>query len=586
MADTYITVGSTGHKKKIKDLGDSTYSDVSYPVKGGYAATEIVPAKATGSTGGLGKITTMVQNVPDYVRVDTRAVPYGYVDWRIQCSKQHDVQLYKARSIVDNVTLTLSDFTEADTLVINGLTYTGESTANTADYASRKASTAGASDTLDATALAAVINADYAVATAGTSVAATDKLIFTTDEGEFEIVAAAAADYPGGKYKLDATAATEAASIVLAINHRDTITVGQDTTAIAADQTPENAGEDYALADEMAGDHNTHTALTTVHKQATAAVSFVAATTEGTLAAEANALRTAMLAHYADTDAHNSADTTNRALVLATTVATNAATARTLLVALITPWEAHIATAKVQAGDTFTVNGLVFTGHASATTAANREFKVDEATASDTADELVALLDDGTYGAENTTSVNTSGAIAVTRDTSDSLTISAAPAAASVHSCITLALPGGVPGVLAAATPVSAEISVTPTWTAVLTLTEEGDQLTVTDIDCPGILASATDAVVTLTPGTPGAPDGQDLATVIQAAASAHITVSHAPTLLGLSADGAVNSNVAINSTTAGTIYTQEVNGYEYCYAGVNDDTGSGVLVVGATLRQ
>ena len=58
------------------------------------------------------------------------------------------------------------------------------------------------------TELAALINADYAVATAGTSVAGTDKLTFVTDEGTFTITAAAAADYPAGKYGLSGTVGT------------------------------------------------------------------------------------------------------------------------------------------------------------------------------------------------------------------------------------------------------------------------------------------------------------------------------------------------------------------------------------------
>jgi hypothetical protein len=585
MADSYITIGATGMKKKVVDLGDGTFADAAFLVGGSYDTATLVPAKAAGSTGGLGKIANLANTEVIYVRVDASDIPYGTVDWSISASQKHDIQFYKAHSIVDSVTLTLASFSDTNTMILNGLTYTGESTAGDVEWSKREFK-CGGTDTADAAALAAIINADYSVLTAGTSVAATDKLIIVTDEGTFNIVAAAAADYPGGKYKLDATAATERASIVLAINHRDTITVGQDTTALTSDTTPTETAQDYALADELATDHNTHTALTTVHKAATAAVSFTAATTEETLVAEANAVRTAMAAHYASTAAHNAADATNLALVNATTAATDASTARTLITALVAPFEAHIATAKVQAGDTFTVNGLTFTGHASTTDASKREFKVDEATASDTADELVTLLDDATYGVEDTTSVNASGAIGITRDTADvTITITAAPAAASVHSCITIDEAGGVPGVLAAANGTTAELSITPVWTETLTVTEAGNRLTVTDIDAPGIKAAAAEDVVTLTPGTAGGD--AELATVIQATAAANCTVAQTATLLGLSVDGAAQADVAANNTTAGKLYEQDTHGWEYLYAGITNDSGgaAATVVVGATLR-
>lgn len=230
MANTTYTIGSTGAKKPLIDIGNSTYADGVVDLSGGYAAAEIIPAKASGSTGGLGKIANLANTETIYVRVDASDIPYGTVDWRISGSQKHDIQFYKARSVVDNVTLTLSSFADTNTLVLNGLTYTGESTAGDVAWASRKFK-CGGTDTADAAALAALINADYSVVTAGTSVAATDKLIITTDEGEHTIVAAAAADYPGGKYKLDANAATERASIVLAINHKDNVTCASVTVA-------------------------------------------------------------------------------------------------------------------------------------------------------------------------------------------------------------------------------------------------------------------------------------------------------------------------------------------------------------------
>ena len=588
MADTTHTIGSTGIVKKLVDLGDGTYADAISTMPRALS-TESVLAAATGSAGGLGKLATTPNAGVIYVR--QLVSPGQDIEWRVKSDKTHTVQLYKARTNVTGATITLAStrVDDADTFVLQGLTNTAESTAGDVSYAGRKWKCAGADEDADAAALAALLNADYAVVTAGTSVAATDKLVITTDEGAHTIVAAAAADYPAGKYALNVTAATELASIVLAINHRDTITVGQDTTTLVATAPATNEGEDYALVNEQVLDHNTHTALTTVHKAATAAIAPTTASDETTLVAAANAVRTALLAHYASTTAHNKADTTNAATVTATTVATNAATARTLINALVAPMAAHIALAKVQAGDTFTVNGLTFTGHATTTTASKREFKVDEASASDTADEFVTLLNDATYGVPDLTAVNASGAVGLTRDTAAaSVTITATPAAASVHSCVTIDAAGGVPGILAAATGGAGELSITPVWTEVLTVTESGDRLTVTDIDTPGILATVEDEVITLAPGIPGGT--LEEAPVIQfgqGTSDANEIAFAETTLASLVIDGAATVDAVANSTSAGTIYSQTMNGWEYGYIGVTNKSGgdAAALVIAATLH-
>jgi hypothetical protein len=480
MADTYITIGSTGMRKKVVDLGDGTYADavVVFGDAGGgqVADDELVLAKGTGSTGGLGKIGTVPDDGWLYVRCDnTDGEACSAIDFRVQSTKKHDVQLYKARSIVDNVTITVDSLADTETVLLNGLTYTAEATANTVNFASREFSVAGDNDE-DAAALAAIINADYAVVTAGTSVAATDKLVITTDEGEHTIVAAAAANYPAGQYKLDATAATEAASIIAAINHKDNVT----------------------CATASAGD--------------------------------------------------------------------------TVVI--------------VKDGTTYT-----FTGHATTTTASKREWDIaDNNTA---AAAIATLVNDATYGVDGITASASGAVVSFTRDSlDDTFTLTTSNATR-----LKTEAAGGVPGVIAAASPLAAgtEFSITPTWTAVLTVEEEGDQLTVTDIDCPGILATAsTGGLVTLTPGTPGAPAGQELATVIQAisgTAGAHAVVSQAATLAGLLIPPDITSafaDVAANSTTAGAIYTLPTGGYEQCYIGVMNDSGdasAATIVVGATKR-
>jgi hypothetical protein len=69
-----------------------------------------------------------------------------------------------------------------------------------------------------------------------------------------------------------------------------------------------------------------------------------ASTSEATVVAQSNAIRTGMLAHLANvTTWHQNADTVDLALVNATTIATDAASALTLMNALATPYYNHLA---------------------------------------------------------------------------------------------------------------------------------------------------------------------------------------------------------------------------------------------------
>ena len=425
-------------------------------------SSETIIAESTGAEGKYAKVPAT-----DALYASVDATGYTTAIWRVLTDKDHQVDFYRAITRPDSVTLTLSGFTEADTIVINGATITGESTANTAAYATRKSNTAGGTDTLDATALAALINADYAVSTAGTSVAATDKLVITTDEGAHTIVAAATANYPNHQYGLNATAATEAASIIAAINHKDNVT----------------------CATASAGDTVTI----------------------------------------------------------------------------------------VKDGTTYT-----FTGHATTTTEANREWDIaDNNTA---AAAIATCVNDSTYGVPGVTASASSAVVSFARDTQDdTFTLTT-----SNSTRLKTEAAGGVPGVIAAATGVSAELSITPTWSKVCTVTESGDRLTVTDIDIPGVYATSAEGVVTLVPGTPASQTEGDMAAIISASASAHVTISQAATLLGLYKDtfttGAA-ADTGENNLTGGTLYEQSVLGYPYLYCVVtNTDEAAAATLVGVTL--
>lgn len=428
--------------------------------------TERVLAAASGSTGGLGKIATVLASGVIYARLDNTG--FGrtdHVTWRVKCNKAHTVQLYRSRSIVDSATITLASMADGETgPILQGLTNIAEDTAASAAWAARKYYTGGADDTADAVQLAALLNADYAVTTAGTSVAATDKLVITTDEGAHTIVAAAAADYPAGKYGLNVTAATELASIILAINHKANITCA---TAVAGDTVTINKdGKDY-----------------------------------------------------------------------------------------------------------------VFTGHATTTTAANREWDIADDNAAAAA--LVTCINDATYGVPGVTASASGAVVSLTRNSqADTFTIRTSSATR-----LATETAGGVPGVIAAATGATGELAITPTWSKILTVTEAGDQLTVVDIDTPGLKATSALGVVTVIPGTPAT--GGEKATVIEAqtgTAAAHCACAQS-TLASLVKDGAAITGIADNSTTAGALYEQYCDGWDACYIGVtnNDAANPATIVVAAT---
>jgi len=419
-------------------------------------------AKATGSDGGLGKVAALAASETIYIRQDTSDQAYSYVDWLVKTSGKSDVSFYAATSMVDSVDITLDAIADTNTIVINGLTLTGKANAAAAVAASRYFRVDASGNDADAVVLAALINADYAVTTAGTSVAATDKLVITTDEGAHTIVAAATAAYTLGRYGLSATVGTELASIVLAINHTQNVTCASSTD-----------------------------------------------------------------------------------------------------------------------GDTVTVNGQVFTSAAAEDLAAG-EFDND-ATDNATATSLAACINDATYGVSGVTAVASGAVVYLYRDTQDDY-ITLVSSNGTRLACVTTV--GGVPGVSAVATGATGELTITPTWTSTLTVTEAGAQLTVVDIDIPGVLATPGTAKVTLTPGTPAGVTGE-LATVLQVTGTATRTViSKAATLAGLILlDATSGADLADNSLTAGTLFHQAIYGYPYVYCGLFADGTTPTIAVSATKR-
>ena len=199
-----------------------------------FAPGELVIAAASGSAGGLGKIGTLLASDIMYVRCDNTG--FGRtdkIDWRVKCDKAHAVQLYRARSIVDGATVTLASMADGETgPLLNGLTYTAEDTAASAAWAGHKYYTGGADDTADAVQLAALINADYAITPNG-SVSVGDTItVVTTDDASqagvsntYVFTAAATPSYTTRVFDQSGNQAAELASIVLALNHKRTVTL-------------------------------------------------------------------------------------------------------------------------------------------------------------------------------------------------------------------------------------------------------------------------------------------------------------------------------------------------------------------------
>jgi hypothetical protein len=180
--------------------------------------TADVLGKATGSDGGLGKIAALAASEWLYFREDLSDQAYSYVDWLVQTSAKTDVAFFVATSMVDSVDITLDAIADTNTIVINGLTYTGKANAAAAVAASRYFRVDASGNDADAVVIAARINCDYAVTTAGTSVAGTDKLVITVDDGAYTVVAGATEAAATGVYGLSSTVGTELASIVTTIN--------------------------------------------------------------------------------------------------------------------------------------------------------------------------------------------------------------------------------------------------------------------------------------------------------------------------------------------------------------------------------
>jgi len=125
-----------------------------------------------------------------------------------------------------------------------------------------------------------------------------------------------------------------------------------DATNLASSDNMSDLATGYVLADELDDDVIAHLASTTFHAAADTVYDFGGTpNSEGTLVTKVNLLRTAMAAHFASTACHSVADSINVALVAATTIATNTASAQTLINLLKAYWNSHCAVGDATAAD-------------------------------------------------------------------------------------------------------------------------------------------------------------------------------------------------------------------------------------------
>lgn len=125
-----------------------------------------------------------------------------------------------------------------------------------------------------------------------------------------------------------------------------------DDTNVATSANMSNLATGYVLADELDDDVTAHLASATFHAAATVAADFGGTPdSEATLVTKVNLLRTAMIAHFGDDDVHTPADVENLRLAGLTTVASDEASAQTLINLLKAYWNSHCAVGDATAED-------------------------------------------------------------------------------------------------------------------------------------------------------------------------------------------------------------------------------------------
>lgn len=516
--------------------------------------SELVLAGASSRSGLIGTVANA-----EYIYVRADADGYRSVDWRIKGDQKHDVYFYKSRDAVDSVTITLGTaaLDNGDTAVVNGKTFTAHTNTTVAATGQYAIDGDTAADCIE---LAKVLAPGKAITLA--SVVAND----TVTVNNVTFTGHATTTTPASRQFDIAPDATAAAGLVLCINHKDNMTLsGVDVgdTVTISDGTITRTYTAAASADVDAG----------VFDQS------------GTDSQCGDSL--VLCINHKDT----------------------------------------ITTASAIAGDQVTINGLTFEGKASTAIYPERKFSIDTGDP-ETGISLAAAINDTVWGVPGVTATATATGVTLAPDTpGQTITMTAGTGGTNSHTRIVCTaangIPGltaanasgvvsltrnyedtlvsmsasdtsivcatakGVPGVLAAATD-GGEVIVTPVWKGeTITVTSSDDTIKYVDYGLRGCSVAYTATTVVVTPDMDSAEPCTCIYAVIVGADADEFTVTNGTKASLLNDDTAV-ADVAANSTTIGTTYVQNADGYPYLYVGVMNDSGSTAanFVVGATQRK
>lgn len=177
---------------------------------------------ASGSDGGLGKIGTVPASGSLIVRC-----PAGpnieRIDWFLKSNKASTYQFARSRLLAPANTLTLASVGDGETMILNGLTLTGETTPADALASARKY-LVGGTDAAAATALAALIN-DASYGVPGILASAASAVVSIAPKAQ------------GGAYTLQAVTGTAGAKITVASTTLAGIRPQGGAVAVAANTT-------------------------------------------------------------------------------------------------------------------------------------------------------------------------------------------------------------------------------------------------------------------------------------------------------------------------------------------------------------
>lgn len=512
-----------------------------------------------GASSRTGRIGTLAISGVMYVRLDVDDGNWAErAEWLVKSDKAHAVALYKSRAVVDSVTVTLgtADLDNGDTAVVNGKTFTAHTDTTVAATGQYAIDGNTAADCIE---LAKVLAPGKAITLASVVAADTVTVNGVTFTGH------ATTTTPASRQFDIAPDATAAAGLVSCINHKDNVTLA--TVSVADTVTVTSNGHDYVY---------------------TAAASAVVASgvfsQNGTDTQDGDSL--VLCINHKDT----------------------------------------ITLASAIAGDSVTINGLVFEGKASTAVYQKRQFSID--TSDDAASiSLAAAINDATWGVPGVTASGASGVVTLTPDTyAFPITVTAGVGGTNSHTRVVCAeangVPGvtavnssgvvsltrdyedaditltssngtrlacvaakGVPGVLAAATD-GGELIVTPVWKGeTITVTSSDDTIKYVDYGLPGCKVSYTATTVVITPDMDSEEPCTCIYAVIGTADANEFTVTNG-TLANLEQDGSAVTGNATITTNLGKTYEQYVDGYPYLYLGFTSEDAAAVSVpvVKATL--